>query len=36
MAQAFVTKCMRETVGLGRGILGGNGVSVDYEMAKIF
>lgn len=36
MAKAFVTKCMRETVALGRGILGGNGVSVDYEMAKIF
>ncbi|NVM98553.1 acyl-CoA dehydrogenase family protein [Arthrobacter sp. SDTb3-6] len=36
LAKAFVTKCMRETVALGRGILGGNGISVDYEMAKVF
>lgn len=36
MAKAFVTKRMRETVALGRSILGGNGISVDYEMAKIF
>ncbi|GAA4381188.1 acyl-CoA dehydrogenase family protein [Paeniglutamicibacter cryotolerans] len=36
LAKAFVTKCMRETVAMGRGILGGNGVHVDYEMAKIF
>ena len=36
LAKAFVTKCMRETVALGRSILGGNGIHVDYEMAKIF
>jgi glutaryl-CoA dehydrogenase len=36
LAKAFVTKRMRETVALGRSILGGNGIAVDYEMAKIF
>ena len=27
---------MRESVALGRSILGGNGIVTDYEMAKIF
>lgn len=36
MAKAFATKRMRETVALGRSILGGNGIVTDYEMAKIF
>ncbi|BCW47311.1 acyl-CoA dehydrogenase family protein [Arthrobacter sp. StoSoilB5] len=36
MAKAFVTKRMRESVAMGRSVLGGNGVAVDYEMAKIF
>ncbi|MGO4591089.1 acyl-CoA dehydrogenase family protein [Paenarthrobacter sp. 2TAF44] len=36
MAKAFVTKRMRESVAIGRSVLGGNGVAVDYEMAKIF
>ncbi|MFY9677774.1 acyl-CoA dehydrogenase family protein, partial [Glutamicibacter protophormiae] len=36
LAKAFVTKCMRESVALGRSILGGNGLQVDYEIGKIF
>jgi len=36
MAKAFTTKRMRETVAMGRSILGGNGVAVDYEIGKIF
>jgi glutaryl-CoA dehydrogenase len=27
---------MRESVALGRSILGGNGIVTDYEMAKVF
>ena len=27
---------LRESVALGRGILGGNGIVTDFEMAKIF
>ncbi|NJC21886.1 glutaryl-CoA dehydrogenase [Arthrobacter pigmenti] len=36
LAKAFTTARMRETVALGRSILGGNGIVTDYEMAKIF
>ncbi|MEV8146647.1 acyl-CoA dehydrogenase family protein [Arthrobacter sp. NPDC080073] len=36
LAKAFTTARMRESVSLGRGILGGNGIVTDYEMAKIF
>ncbi|MDN4609318.1 acyl-CoA dehydrogenase family protein [Arthrobacter burdickii] len=35
-AKSFTTARMRETVALGRGILGGNGIVTDYAMAKIF
>lgn len=36
LAKATCSRHMRETVALGRSILGGNGISTDYEMAKIF
>ncbi|WP_115788021.1 acyl-CoA dehydrogenase family protein [Arthrobacter silvisoli] len=36
LAKAFTTDRMRESVALGRSILGGNGIVTDYEMAKIF
>jgi glutaryl-CoA dehydrogenase len=36
LAKAFTTARMRESVALGRSILGGNGIVADYEMAKIF
>ncbi|MHC6231464.1 acyl-CoA dehydrogenase family protein [Arthrobacter sp. MMS24-T111] len=36
LAKAFATARMRESVALGRGILGGNGIVTDFEMAKIF
>ena len=36
LAKAFTTSRMRETVAMGRSILGGNGIVTDYEMAKIF
>ncbi len=36
LAKAFTTARMRESVALGRGILGGNGIVTDYEMAKVF
>ena len=36
LAKAFTSKLMRETVALGREILGGNGLISDYRMAKIF
>ncbi|WP_026553311.1 acyl-CoA dehydrogenase family protein [Arthrobacter sp. H20] len=36
MAKAFTTARMRETVAMGRSLLGGNGIVTDYEMAKIF
>lgn len=36
LAKAFTSKRMRETVALGRNIMGGNGIVTDYEMAKIF
>lgn len=36
LAKAFTTARMRESVALGRGLLGGNGIVTDFEMAKIF
>ncbi|MCI9887646.1 acyl-CoA dehydrogenase family protein [Micrococcales bacterium 31B] len=36
LAKSSITDRMRETVALGRNILGGNGISTDFEMAKIF
>lgn len=36
LAKASCTERMRESVALGRAMLGGNGISTDYEMAKIF
>jgi glutaryl-CoA dehydrogenase len=36
LAKAFTTTRMRETVALGRNLLGGNGILTDYRMARIF
>lgn len=36
MAKSTTTRLARESVAAGRGLLGGNGVTSDYEMAKIF
>ncbi|MFJ6027758.1 acyl-CoA dehydrogenase family protein [Pseudarthrobacter sp. NPDC092424] len=36
LAKSFISARMRETVALGRSILGGNGIVTDYRMAKIF
>ena len=36
LAKASCTGLMRRTVALGRSIVGGNGISTDFEMAKIF
>jgi glutaryl-CoA dehydrogenase len=36
LAKAFTTARMRESVAIGRGLLGGNGIVTDYEMAKVF
>jgi glutaryl-CoA dehydrogenase len=36
LAKASCTRLMRETVAIGRALLGGNGITTDYEMAKIF
>jgi glutaryl-CoA dehydrogenase len=36
LAKAFTTARMRESVALGRSILGGNGIVTDFEMAKVF
>jgi glutaryl-CoA dehydrogenase len=36
LAKAMCTLRMRETVALGRSIMGGNGIRVGHEMAKIF
>ena len=36
LAKAFTTERMRESVALGRSILGGNGIVTDYAMARIF
>ncbi|GGC98790.1 glutaryl-CoA dehydrogenase [Tersicoccus solisilvae] len=36
LAKTFASARMRETVAMGRSLLGGNGIVVDFEMAKIF
>ena len=36
LAKSYTSARMRETVALGRSILGGNGLVTDYRMAKIF
>lgn len=36
MAKASCTTRMRESVALARNILGGNGITTDFEIAKIF
>lgn len=36
LAKAFTTARMRESVAMGRSILGGNGIVTDFEMAKVF
>lgn len=36
LAKATCSLRMRETVALGRSIMGGNGISTDFEMAKVF
>jgi glutaryl-CoA dehydrogenase len=36
LAKSYLSARMRETVALGRSILGGNGIVTDYGMAKIF
>lgn len=36
LAKAFCTSKMRETVAFGRELFGGNGIVLDYEIAKLF
>src|SRR5204863_161169 len=36
LSKAFTTARMRETVAWGREILGGNGISLDYQVARYF
>ena len=36
MAKASSSARMRESVALGRSVLGGNGISTDFGMARIF
>jgi glutaryl-CoA dehydrogenase len=36
LAKAFTTARMRESVAIGRSLLGGNGIVTDFEMARIF
>jgi len=36
LAKSYCSARMRETVAMGRSILGGNGIITDYRMAKIF
>ncbi|GAB3277629.1 acyl-CoA dehydrogenase family protein [Sinomonas notoginsengisoli] len=36
MAKATTTRLARSSVALGRSLLGGNGITTDYEMAKLF
>ena len=36
LAKSYLSARMRETVALGRSILGGNGIVTDYRMARIF
>ncbi|MDJ0320524.1 acyl-CoA dehydrogenase family protein [Pseudarthrobacter sp. PS3-L1] len=36
LAKSYISARMRETVAMGRSILGGNGILSDYRMARIF
>ncbi|WAP51735.1 acyl-CoA dehydrogenase family protein [Arthrobacter sp. ATA002] len=36
LAKSYASRKMRETLALGRSILGGNGIVTDYRMAKVF
>jgi glutaryl-CoA dehydrogenase len=36
LAKSYTSARMRETVAMGRSILGGNGIVTDFRMAKIF
>jgi glutaryl-CoA dehydrogenase len=36
LAKSYLSARMRETVAMGRSILGGNGILTDYRMARIF
>lgn len=36
MAKATTTRLARQSVAMGRSLLGGNGISTDFEMAKLF
>ena len=36
LAKSYASARMRETVAMGRSILGGNGIDTDYRMARIF
>lgn len=36
MAKMFNATRLRETVALGRGVCGGNGITVDYDIARFF
>ncbi|MDP9884926.1 glutaryl-CoA dehydrogenase [Sinomonas atrocyanea] len=36
MAKATTTRLARASVAMGRSLLGGNGITTDYEMAKLF
>ncbi|KQR01939.1 acyl-CoA dehydrogenase [Arthrobacter sp. Leaf141] len=36
LAKSYLSARMRETVAMGRSILGGNGIVTDYRMARIF
>ena len=36
LAKSYASALMRETVSLGRSLLGGNGIVSDYRMARIF
>lgn len=36
LAKAYTTTRMRESVAIGRSLLGGNGIVTDYRMAQIF
>jgi glutaryl-CoA dehydrogenase len=36
MAKATTTRLARSSVAMGRSLLGGNGITTDYEMAKLF
>jgi len=36
MAKATTTRLARASVAMGRSLLGGNGITTDHEMAKLF